>query len=236
MSLWTPTSPCTRQCVASALPPVSPGVAIVRAARTLRALGGPAARLLRALDVRLETDADRLSDGPGTLVVANHLSWLDIPVLLAIEPVTLLAKSEVGRWPVIGRLATRKGTCYVERGNLRALPSTVAEVADVLRSGRSVVVFPEGTTWCGRNTGPFRAAMFQAALDAGAPVRPVTIRYTEFGLPTTVASYVGDDTLGASVARVLRARALTAQVTVHPTVRATTRRELAVMTRETVHA
>lgn len=172
-----------------------------------------------------------LGTGPGTLIVINHISWLDILALLAVEPVTLLAKREVGTWPVVGGLARRAGTHFIDRTSPRRLRHTVREVSELLGSGRSVAVFPQATTWCTADRGSFRRATFQAALDAGAPVRPVTLRYTQKGLPSTVAAFCGEDTFAASLRRVLAARALTVRVTAHPVLNAADgfwdRRELA---------
>ncbi|PRX45521.1 1-acyl-sn-glycerol-3-phosphate acyltransferase [Prauserella shujinwangii] len=203
--------------------------------------GGPlrerARRVLDALDVRLDATAGPLSvpGGPGTLIVANHVSWLDIVALLAVEPAAFLAKREVGDWPVLGPVAAAQGTLFVDRWALRSLPATVATVAARLREGRSVVVFPEATTWCSAPGGPFRRAAFQAALDAGAPVRPVSLEYTQGGRPSTVAAFVGDDTLVRSVGRVLRAADLTVRVRPRePLPPAGDRRQLAALARDAV--
>ncbi|WP_245788205.1 lysophospholipid acyltransferase family protein [Amycolatopsis marina] len=194
-------------------------------------LGGHARRVLDALDVRLEAPEHRLSvpGSTGTLLVANHISWLDIVGLLAVEPAAFLAKREVADWPVFGPMASRMGTLFLDREALRALPDGVARLAALLRSGRSVVVFPEGTTWCSAPGGQFRRAAFQAALDAGAPVRPLTISYREGGVPSTIAAFVGDDTLAASLHRVASARDLTLRIDAHPVLLAAgDRRSLAV--------
>jgi 1-acyl-sn-glycerol-3-phosphate acyltransferase len=178
-------------------------------------LGGHARRVL---DVGLDAPAHRLSvpGSTGTLLVANHISWLDIVGLLAVEPAAFLAKREVLDWPVFGRMAARMGTVFIDRGALRALPDGVARLAALLRSGRSVGVFPEGTTWCSPPGGQFRRAAFQAALDAGAPVRPLTISYREGGVPSTLAAFVGEDTLAASMRRVASARNLALRIEAHP--------------------
>ncbi|KOG48694.1 glycerol acyltransferase [Streptomyces decoyicus] len=191
-----------------------------------------AGALLEALGVRVEGAASLTAgDGTGTLIVLNHISWLDILALLAVEPVTLLAKREVGGWPVVGGLARRAGTHFIDRTSPRRLRHTVQEVAELLGSGRSVAVFPQATTWCTADQGTFRRATFQAALDAGAPVRPVTLGYTQQGLPSTVAAFCGEDTFAASLRRVLAARELTVRVTAHPVLTAADgrlgRRELA---------
>ncbi|MFE4974283.1 lysophospholipid acyltransferase family protein [Kitasatospora sp. NPDC056651] len=172
----------------------------------------------------------------GVLVVANHVSWLDIPLVAAGCPGRSLAKTEVRQWPVLGPLAAWYGAVFLDRDRLLTLPDTVAAVAEVLRSGQPVIVFPEGSTWCGRESGRFRPALFQAAVDAGADVQPVTIRYRlADGRPTSVPAFIGDDGLLTSLARVVAARGLVADVTFLPPIpppgpqphRAGARRELA---------
>ncbi|MFE6779201.1 lysophospholipid acyltransferase family protein [Streptomyces sp. NPDC057702] len=175
--------------------------------------------------------------GPGTLVVANHISWLDVIALLAVEPVTMLAKREVGEWPMVGALTQRAGTRFIDRDSVRGLPDTVAEIAELLRGGRSVMVFPQGATWCAGTTGDFRRATFQAALDAGAPVRPVTLSYFQHHALSTVAAFVGDDDFGSSLRRIMSADGVSARVQVHEAIPAGTardRRELAALAREAV--
>ncbi|MFE6158268.1 lysophospholipid acyltransferase family protein [Streptomyces sp. NPDC056486] len=207
-----------------------------------RALQARARGILGALGVRLEEGPRRLTVNgsrptrPGTLIVANHISWLDVVSLLAVEPVTVLAKREVGQWPVIGTLARRAGSQFIDRDGLRQLPYVVSELASTLRSGRSVIVFPQATTWCSVPGGRFRRATFQAAADAGAPVRPVTIRYYQHGTRSTTAAFLGDETFGASLHRVARARELTVRVTAHTPLHGSDRRELAAQAQAAVAA
>ncbi|MFI6284148.1 lysophospholipid acyltransferase family protein [Streptomyces sp. NPDC051018] len=151
---------------------------------------------------------------PGTLVVANHISWLDIPLIAAVLPGRMLAKAEIAGWPVLGPLASGGGTVYLERDRLRALPGTVRTMATALAGGARIIAFPEGCTWCGRRQGRFRHAVFQAALDAGAAVQPVRITYR----PTAAAAFVGDDTLPASLWRVARTGGLTAEIRLLPVI------------------
>lgn len=236
---------CTPQrCVRHAVDPLSTVESIGRWVALARAVSGPdlrtrARQVLDALGIRLAADMRQFSEpGPtGTLIVANHISWLDIVALLAVEPAGFLAKREVASWPVIGRTARGLGTLFVDRHRLRALPASVAELAGALNSGRSVVAFPEATTWCSGPGGQFRRAPFQAALDAGAPVRPVRIEYLQAGEPSTVAAFVGDDTLLASMRRVCAARQLEIRLLAMPAIEpADDRRALAAraqhMTRE----
>ncbi|WDZ85090.1 lysophospholipid acyltransferase family protein [Micromonospora cathayae] len=174
--------------------------------------------------------------GPA-LLVANHVSWLDVVALLALGPARMVAKREVRGWPLVGPIARAAGTVFVDRSRPRELPATVRRVADLLRAGRTVAVYPEGTTWCGSadpaHVPPrrgFRAAMFQAAVDAGAAVVPVRISYrcAGTGTPTTAPAFVGEANLWRSVRRVLAARDLVVQVAVgaalHPTPEADRRR------------
>jgi 1-acyl-sn-glycerol-3-phosphate acyltransferase len=170
--------------------------------------------VVRASGVRVRVSGATGSTG-GVLLVANHISWLDIPLLAAVRPARMLAKSEIRQWPVAGWLTARSGALFIERDRLRVLPDTVARIADALRGGAAVAVFPEGSTWCGRAQGPFRRAVFQAALDSGAPVQPVSLRYRLVdGGSSTAPAYIGDDSLLVSVWRVVSARGLIAEVDV----------------------
>lgn len=157
------------------------------------------------------------------LLVANHVSWLDVLAVLAVAPARLLAKREVRTWPLLGLLARAAGAVFVDRSRPRDLPRTVARLAATLRAGHPVAVFPEGTTWCGvapsadcRPPRGFRPAAFQAAIDAGAPVVPIRISYRSAatGATTTTAAFLGDETLWRSLGRVLAARDLVVDVAV----------------------
>ena len=223
MNPWQVSSPCTPACAVHSAPPLSTSHGMRRVARLRRQFRPHPPReraraLLGALGIRLDTNTPRLSvpAATGTLIVANHISWLDVVALAAVEPATFLAKREVGEWPLLGRVADRLGTVFIDRTSLRELPRSVAEVADVLRSGRSVIAFPEGTTTCAGPTGGFRRAVLQAALDATAPVRPVSLEYRQAGSASTIAAFLGEDTLLASVRRVCTARDLSVRVRARP--------------------
>jgi 1-acyl-sn-glycerol-3-phosphate acyltransferase len=177
-----------------------------------RALRGLSRAILAALGVELVWRGP--VPRPGSLLVANHVSWLDIVALTAVQPVRLVAKHDVRTWPGIGATAGRSGAIFIDRTRPRALPGTVREVAAALRAGRSVAVFPEGTTFCGIENGRFRPALFQAAIDAGAPVVPISIGYD-----STEAAFVGADTLWGSVLRVARVRRLTVTLVAAPALR-----------------
>jgi hypothetical protein len=121
----------------------------------------------------------------------------------------MVAKSEVRAYPVIGLLARRAGTVFVDRERLSTLPRMVAAVSGALAGGAAIGAFPEGTTWCGPANGRFRPAVFQAAVDTATPVRPVALSYRLTGAgTTTVASFVGSATLWESAMLVAGVRGL----------------------------
>lgn len=232
-TLWRPSAPCTpRICIDATGPARAVPLAALRIVAVLLLLvvgcaampfggripAGPVRRwcrwVVRAAGVRVRIAGPAAPEG-GLLLVANHVSWLDIPLLAAVRPARMLAKSEIRGWPVAGWLTARSGALFIDRDRIRALPETVARIADALRAGRAVTVFPEGSTWCGRAQGSFRRAAFQAALDAGVPVQPVRLHYgLAGGASGTAAAFVGDDSLLASVWRVVRARELVAEAEV----------------------
>ncbi|MEU1733521.1 lysophospholipid acyltransferase family protein [Streptosporangium sp. NPDC020145] len=166
--------------------------------------------------------------GVAPLIVSNHVSWLDPLVMMAVVPCRVLARREVRGWPLVGEMAVGAGAVLMDGERPSRLPEAVAGVARALGEGDPVAAFPEGTRWCGREMGVFRRAVFQAALDAGAPVRPVAMRYLgPGGTPAVEAAYLGDDSLAASVLRVAGLRGLTVEVTLLPPVQARDRRSLA---------
>lgn len=172
--------------------------------------------VLAAFGVRLRVTGEAGSPH-GALLVANHVSWLDVVAIDAVRPGRMVAKEEMRTWPVVGRLATGAGTLYLDRERLSTLPVTVADVAAALRAGDTVTMFPEGTTWCGSRGGRFRAAAFQAAIDARAPVVPVALRFVLPGGVTTASpAFVGDHTLWAVLRRTARLRGLTVEVHLLP--------------------
>ena len=225
--IWQPVSGCSERCLTGGADSVGGFTTVVRVVRLVAVLliglllvpvvRGAAARtvargVLAALGVRLSWRGPL--PRPGSLLVANHVSWLDICALMSVAPVRPVAKCEVRGWPGIGGLASVLGAIFIDRSRPTSLPETVAEVAAELRAGRSVAVFPEGTTFCGTARGRFRPAMFQAAVDAGAPVVPVSIGYD-----STAAAFVGDDTLWSSVRRVAGLRELTVTLVGSPALR-----------------
>lgn len=171
---------------------------------------------VRVRDARGSADASRDPGSRGALLVANHVSWIEVVALLAVLPVRLVAKDEIRRWPVVGPVARATGALFLDRSALRALPRSVATMTAALAAGDVVAAFPEGTTWCGRAAGPFRRAVFQAALDAGVPIRPVAVALRCSGRTAHEGAFVGEQALLGSVRRVLRVPALVCELTLLP--------------------
>jgi 1-acyl-sn-glycerol-3-phosphate acyltransferase len=167
-------------------------------------------QMLRALGVRLVPHG---TPPIGGLLVSNHVSWLDILAINALAPANLVSKDDVRHWPVIGWLSAQAGTLFIERGSRLAAQRTREHLVGELRGGGRVGVFPEGTTSCGDHVLPFHGALFQSAIDAGAPVAPVMLRYTDAsGQPTMVAAYVGEISFWESVRTIVASDGLTVRV------------------------
>jgi len=148
----------------------------------------------------------------GRLLLANHISWIDIFAINAVLPCRFVAKAEIGRWPVLGALVTRAGTLYIERGRRRAVAAANDTMQWYLKLGESVVVFPEGTTTAGDRLLPFHSNLLAPALEVGCLAWPVALRYTEQGAPSDAAAFVGEMSLVRSLGRVLVARSLEIEV------------------------
>ena len=169
-------------------------------------------QLLRVLGIRLRVSGAP-SQGP-LLLVANHISWLDIAVIHAAGYCRFVSKADVKHWPVVGTLATASGTLYIERESRRDAMRVVHHMVESLRAGDVIAVFPEGTTGDGRSLLPFHANLLQAAISANVPVQPLALRFVDVhtGALHFAPSFVGDETLLGSLWRTLSAANLGADV------------------------
>jgi 1-acyl-sn-glycerol-3-phosphate acyltransferase len=166
------------------------------------------------------------------LVVANHVSWLDIQTIHSVCRVRFVAKSEVRHWPALGWLAARTGTLFVHRGRRDHAAEINQAIHSVFALGDMIAVFPEGTTTDGRQLLRFHASLLQPAVDERALVVPLALRYTNAKGDIDVApSYVGERTLLESVVAVIRAPTLQAELQFLPPFDADgrSRRELALL-------
>jgi 1-acyl-sn-glycerol-3-phosphate acyltransferase len=160
--------------------------------------------MLRCIRIELIVKGNPGLNGP-LLIVANHMSWLDITALHAARFCRFVSKADIKKWPVIGMLASEVGSLFIERESRRDAMRVVHHMADSLRAGDVLGVFPEGTTSDGTSLLPFHANLIQAAIAAGAPIQPVALQFIETttGQRSTAPCYVGDDTFMQSVWRAL---------------------------------
>lgn len=168
-------------------------------------------RLVAVLGVKV--DACEASLPASTLIVSNHISWLDVFIINAITPTTFVCKDEVKDWPGIGGLVEYSGTLFIARGSRTAAARSAQAMAARLSFDERVVVFPEGTTTQGTSMLPFRAALFQAAIDAQVPVQPACLRYRDAqGQISLAPAYDGDITFVQCILAIARASGLRAEL------------------------
>lgn len=174
-------------------------------------------RLLRILAVEIRLEGDIGVHRGNVMVVANHISWLDIFVLNAARPVRFVAKSEIAKWPVLSQMVRGAGTLFIERERPRDIVSVNHRLAQLLAQGSVVAVFPEGTTSYGTELLPFKGALLQPIVEAEGHVQPVAIRYrTPDGNLSFAPEYVGDTSFVESFWRVCGERALTVELSARP--------------------
>ncbi|MDQ3059500.1 MAG: 1-acyl-sn-glycerol-3-phosphate acyltransferase [Pseudomonadota bacterium] len=172
-----------------------------------------AVELLGHVGITLQVLGQPPVTGP-VLLVSNHISWLDIPVMHAARHCRFVSKADVQDWPLVGTLATAAGTLYIERSSRRDAVRMVGLMEEALRQNEVLAVFPEGTTGDGRTLLPFHANLLQAAVSVNVPAQPVGLRFVDqaSGTPSHAPSYIGDETLIGSIWRTVCAPPVVAVV------------------------
>lgn len=169
--------------------------------------------VLEILKVRLQVHGAPPSGVAPTLVVSNHVSWLDIWLIHSVDPVRFVAKADIRRWPLVGWLVGRAGTIFIERDRRHDTARTNRVIIDTLARGERVGIFPEGTTTDGSELKPFHASLFQPAVGAAARIVAVALRYPGVGDgPNLDAAYTGERSLLESLRLILRHRTLRAEL------------------------
>lgn len=161
------------------------------------------ARLGGALPFRVRVEG-QLPQQP-MLWVSNHVSWTDIPLLGALQPISFLSKAEVRTWPVAGWLAHKAGTLFIRRGSGES-NLVGQQLTRHLQRGRHLLIFPEGTTTDGLGLRTFHGRLLASAIDSGVPVQPVAIRYLRDGQVCAIAPFIGDDDMLSHLLRLLGSR------------------------------
>jgi 1-acyl-sn-glycerol-3-phosphate acyltransferase len=170
-------------------------------------------KMLRLCGMRLVVHNDGARLDRGALVVANHISWIDIYVINAWRPTPFVSKAEIRHWPLVGWLAQQLDTVFIQREKRSDAKRIMHELSDRLSAGELMCVFPEGTTSNGLELLPFHANMFQAVVSASVPVQPLCIMYEDaHGRQSTAPAYIDDLSLADSLNLLLRGGPLTAHV------------------------
>jgi 1-acyl-sn-glycerol-3-phosphate acyltransferase len=180
------------------------------------ALSGFQSRLIRwwasGLLSRLGISLTHNAPSQAPIWVANHHSWLDIMVLMAIEPSRFLSKAEVAQWPAIGWLAKRAGTVFIQRGAGNT-QETQQQLQQLMQFGDHVVFFPEGTTY-DHAPARFHPRLFALAIDTQTSVAPITLVYhDQLRSHRPDIAYVGTQTLMQNLWHLVQQRNITAVVT-----------------------
>lgn len=162
--------------------------------------------LLKILNVELKVHQQEKLPPSGYLMVANHISWLDIHVINTFLPVRFVAKSEVASWPIFGWLANQLNTLYIKRDSNGEAKKMVGVVSQALLQGDRICVFPEGTSSDGLDVLEFRPNLFQASVDVNAPCIPIAIDYVDHktGLRTTNTAFIRDMGLIESIVKIIK--------------------------------
>jgi 1-acyl-sn-glycerol-3-phosphate acyltransferase len=187
-------------------------------ARQRRVLKTWSKQLLEIFNIGIQIEGQQPTRSTaGSLIIANHVSWLDIFVVNAIHPSRFIAKSEVREWPIIGWLCKRSGTIFIDRALRQKTSATNLRISLLLEQGTCVGLFPEGTTTDGKQVGHFHSSLIQPAIDAHARIFPIALRYQDDdGEANTAAPFIGDTTLVQSIWRIIRCSHLNALVVFTP--------------------
>jgi 1-acyl-sn-glycerol-3-phosphate acyltransferase len=170
--------------------------------------------MLNALGVQLSIETPEFDFKNTTgLIVSNHVSFLDIFVINAVSPSIFVSKDDVKTWPLVGWLATKAETIFIERGSRRAAHRTQETMVSFLNEQRRIAIFPEGTTSNGDSISPFHAALFQSAVEADAPVRCLHLAYkTADGFATYAPAYIGEISLPRCLWQIVTSEPFSAHV------------------------
>ena len=166
-----------------------------------------AKRLLRILKIKITLTGEVLKflGKDSYLVVSNHISWLDIPVIFSLKPITFVSASDVKTWPIIGMLARISGAIFIDRNHKSNLPEVIQAMNFHFKNKKqSVCIFPEGITSNGYQVLPFKSNLFQSALESNKLLLPLSIKYKENNVLTNRTSFHGSTTLLQSFKRIAK--------------------------------
>jgi len=197
-----------------------------------------AKRLLRILRIKITLTGEVLkflSKDP-YLIVSNHISWLDIPVIFSLKPITFVSASEVKTWPIIGILAKISGAIFVDRNRKSSLVEVIQAMNHHFKNEKqSICIFPEGITSNGYHVLPFKSNLFQSAFESNKLLLPLSIKYKENNILTNRTSFHGSTTLFQSFKRVAKSNLIEVIVDIgHPVKPAQSRKDLSLKLQEAI--
>jgi 1-acyl-sn-glycerol-3-phosphate acyltransferase len=195
--------------------------------------------LLAILRVRVHVQGDlqMLDSDEGYLMVANHISWLDIHVINSLKPMTFVAKSDVAQWPIFGWIAKQIGTIFIKRDKLSDLKRVIKIIKSKINHHEAICIFPEGTSSDGRQVLEFRSNLFDGVSQTSHLVIPIAIQYQEGGKYSDRAAFIGDMGLIDSIKQIMKSNSLVAYIYLAPPINACkSRQELALQSREAIMA
>jgi len=160
-------------------------------------------RLLSIFEIKVEVTGlgTYLMNQKKYLMVANHISWMDIIVIQSIKPCIFVAKSDVASWPLFGWVAQMTGTIFIKRDKVSDIKKALKKMKRRLIK-RSVCIFPEGTSTNGRYLLPFKSNLFQSSIDTNKSILPLCLRYEQNNTYSDKAAFVDDMSLVDSINKI----------------------------------
>lgn len=214
---------------------VFPLVGAERRDRRIKRWSAGLLKILRVdVQVRMRAGAEA---GHRELIVANHVSWLDIFVINSLQPCRFVAKADIRNWPALGWLCAKSGTIFIARGKQREIRHVYEGLVHSLKAGERIAFFPEGTTAAQGTLLSFHPNLFEAAIEAQVPVQPYALRYVDGrGALHGAADFIGDMTFVDSMLSIMRSGPMIAQLMPLPQIDSTGahRRELALAARSAI--
>lgn len=197
-----------------------------------------AKRLLRILKIKITLSGEVLKflGKDSYLVVSNHISWLDIPVIFSLKPITFVSATDIKTWPIIGMLAKISGAIFVDRDRKSSLIEVIQAMNQHFKNDKqSICIFPEGITSNGYQVLPFKSNLFQSAFESNKLLLPLSIKYKENNVITNRTSFHGSTTLLQSFKRVAKSNHIEVDVDIgYPMKPTQSRKDLSVKLQEAI--
>jgi 1-acyl-sn-glycerol-3-phosphate acyltransferase len=191
-----------------------------------------AKRLLRILKIKITLSGEVINifSKDSFLMVSNHISWLDIPVIFSLKPITFVSRSDIKTWPIIGILAKISGAIFIDRNRKSSLLEVIQAMNHHFKNHKqSICIFPEGITSNGYQVLPFKSNLFQSAFEANKLLLPLSVQYKENNVISNRTSFHGSMTLFQSFKRIAKSNHIEVVLDIgHPVKPSQSRKDLSV--------